>query len=72
MIKFRTESGSIYTLYDDESRWESTSVNTRTKGGEMHSHSEVVVGQPVLITGPGLMLGARLIETTPVVEIING
>lgn len=70
MIKFRTESGSLYTLYPD--RWESTSVSTRTSGGEMSGHSPVVVGEPVSIFGPGLAFGTRLIQTTPVVEILEG
>lgn len=34
-------------------------------------HSEVRVGDTVVIVGPGLVEGMRLIETSPVVEIIK-
>jgi hypothetical protein len=69
LISFRTESGSIYTLGDGQ--WASSSSSTRTSGGPMMQHSEVRVGDTVVIVGPGLVEGMRLIETSPVVEIIK-
>jgi hypothetical protein len=69
MIKFRTQSGSIYVL--DGDRWVSTSVSTRTADGPMIEHSPVEVGQCVVIHGPGLVMGDRIIVTTPVVEVLE-
>ena len=68
--KFRTESGSVYTL--ENGNWSSTSGSTRTQEGQYIVHSDVIVGQPVEILAPPLVEGAilRIITTSPVVEVL--
>lgn len=71
-IKFRTESGSVYAVDDTTKVWASTSTSTRSDGGDFYERSPVIMGEPVTLVCPPFVEGAvaRLIHTSPVVEIL--
>jgi hypothetical protein len=75
MIKFKTASGSNYTIDDANQMWyrepNPNSTGVRTKEGKFTSHSPVTVGESVVLECPPLVEGSlvRVICTTPVVDI---
>jgi hypothetical protein len=77
--KFRTESGSLYEIDYVNRTWarlqhnEAVSPFVRTPDGTFDNVPEIVVGRPVIITGPSLTPGGlfRIIQTTPVTEILQ-
>lgn len=78
-FRFRTASGSLYEINPIAKTWarlefdSAVSPFVRTKDGEYKSISEVAIGKPVHLIGESLTSGGlfRLIETTPVTEIIT-
>lgn len=83
MIRFETESGSIYRLDDAGKKWMRETA-TKDSGpvrtinglvaGPMISHGPVVVGGRVGITCPPYVVGAafRFILTSVVTKILEG
>lgn len=76
-VQFITESGSRYEIDYGARRWARLEHNpesaaVRSAEGEMTGVSEIVIGQPVLIFGPPIdpAQDFRMIETTPVLEIV--
>lgn len=72
VVKFRTESGSVYEVDYEKRTWKSSSLNTRTSEGEFTFASpQVTVGEAFVMFGKGLKFGTRLIATSPVVEVLD-
>lgn len=70
-----TESGSRYEINDENKSWARLAIGdpahtTRTSAGTFVTRSEITVGIPFKMWGPGLEVGIRFIQTTPVQSVV--
>lgn len=69
IVRFKTESGTRYTVDTVKKTWERDGeVPIRTGSGTYYDWSGVRIGEPVWFTGEGLVFGTRLISTSIVTE----
>lgn len=81
--RFRTLSGSIYEIERDEvggMRWRRLEATLRSgrlrqaDGWPLLVWPDIALGRPALLIGPPLVapVGVRVVETSPVVEVLDG
>lgn len=76
MIKFRTFSGSDYTIDIENKQWyrmyNPNSTDVRDSGSTYEYISAIEIGKPVVIVAPPFEEGnlARIVKTSKVVEIL--
>jgi len=76
-VRFRTETGSVYTVDNERLTWRRVHRTTRsgrlrTESGELTAPVVPRVGESATLVGPPFRLGVgpRLIVTTPVVAVL--
>jgi hypothetical protein len=70
IVRFKTESGSCYIVDTIAKTWQRDGeVPIRTGSGVYYEWSGAKLGESVWFTGEGIVMGTRLISTSPVTEI---